>query len=183
MTIPLATAEEVAHRLVARLDCFCERIVAAGSVRRRKPEVKDLELVAIPRMQGAGLFGDRGINLLNKELDRMVLLGEVRWDFHDSEGRKHHVWGEKFRKFWVEIGGRKLTVDFFQADERNFGSILLIRTGPADFSKRWVTELLRRGMRHERGRVWRADEVIDTPDERACFELVAWEYVQPEDRA
>lgn len=49
-----------------------DRIVIAGSVRRGKPEVKDLELVAIPLFIDDGLFDDRKIKALNRELDLLV---------------------------------------------------------------------------------------------------------------
>src|SRR5690242_17561878 len=59
--IPLAAAWELANRVLTELAPFCERIKIAGSIRREKPEVKDLEIVCIPkthRVPGpADLFG------------------------------------------------------------------------------------------------------------------------------
>lgn len=57
---PLAIAQLVARELRDLLEPACERIEIAGSVRRMRAEVKDLELVAIPRMEtrpGIDLWG------------------------------------------------------------------------------------------------------------------------------
>ena len=61
----LADAEELAYETTQTLARHCTRIAVAGSIRRRKPEVKDIEIVAVPEY-GIGwlpsvandLFGD-----------------------------------------------------------------------------------------------------------------------------
>jgi hypothetical protein len=47
-------AEDVHNALAP----YCTKICIAGSIRRRKPDVKDCEIVAIPRQVPGGLFGD-----------------------------------------------------------------------------------------------------------------------------
>ena len=49
---PLPDAERIAAAIVADLAPFCDRIQVAGSVRRRKEFVGDIELVAIPLSYG-----------------------------------------------------------------------------------------------------------------------------------
>lgn len=39
---PWAVAERLANKIVAEILPYCERCEVAGSVRRRKPEVKDI---------------------------------------------------------------------------------------------------------------------------------------------
>jgi DNA polymerase/3'-5' exonuclease PolX len=65
---PLPDAERIAAAIVADLAPYCDRIQVAGSVRRRKEFVGDIELVAIPRYVPAGLFGDCTANLLWEHL-------------------------------------------------------------------------------------------------------------------
>jgi hypothetical protein len=48
---PREDAENVAMDLCERLEPVCVRVVIAGSVRRRKPTVGDVELVFIPRFE------------------------------------------------------------------------------------------------------------------------------------
>ena len=55
---PLAAAEAVAHELRGLLAPFCARIEVAGSIRRRRSTVGDIELLAIPRMDAQrDMFG------------------------------------------------------------------------------------------------------------------------------
>lgn len=49
-------AYQIATRIKAELQPHCERIEIAGSIRRNKPEVKDIEIVAIPKPYEIGLF-------------------------------------------------------------------------------------------------------------------------------
>jgi hypothetical protein len=65
---PLPDAERIAAAIVADLAPFCARIQVAGSVRRHKEVVGDIELVAIPHYAPAGLFGDGTANLLWEHL-------------------------------------------------------------------------------------------------------------------
>src|SRR5437763_11180363 len=64
----LAEAERIAAAIVADLAPSCARIQVAGSVRRRKELVGDIEIVAVPRHAPAGLFGDCTANLLWEHL-------------------------------------------------------------------------------------------------------------------
>jgi DNA polymerase/3'-5' exonuclease PolX len=55
-----AQALAIAERTRAALAPYCDRIEIAGSIRRRNPSVKDIELVAIPRqVPTGGVSADR----------------------------------------------------------------------------------------------------------------------------
>src|ERR1017187_2735332 len=45
----LAAAEKLAEKVVAELEPFCMRIAVAGSIRRQRAEVNDIDLVLIPK--------------------------------------------------------------------------------------------------------------------------------------
>ena len=53
-----AQALILAEAALSALTPSCERISIAGSIRRRKPEVGDIEIVCIPKHIPAGLSGD-----------------------------------------------------------------------------------------------------------------------------
>lgn len=42
-------AKQIAEALIEELRPYCERISIAGSIRRGKQEVKDIEIVAVPK--------------------------------------------------------------------------------------------------------------------------------------
>ncbi len=96
-------------------------------------------------------------------------------------------WGPKLRA----VHFRGMTHEIYTADADNWGSMVLIRTGPADFSRWVVTELQKHGLRHKDGRVvdtTKADpdhtgaNVIPTPTEQRVFELIGTTYRKPKDR-
>jgi DNA polymerase/3'-5' exonuclease PolX len=54
---PYPVVLPIAGRIVEALRPYCERIEIAGSLRREKPMVGDIEIVAIPR-RPVDLFGE-----------------------------------------------------------------------------------------------------------------------------
>lgn len=140
-------AIQAALKLEARLKPFCERIVIAGSLRRRCATVGDIEMVAIPKMRfSGGLFGmeGEGYSLLDLHLNTFPEIYEP--------GR----WGERMKQ--LRFDG--YPVDLFICTPERWGVILTIRTGSADFSRWLVTSRLKGGgrmsnRRVEDGRVWK----------------------------
>jgi len=54
--MPFVEALAAACAIKEMLAPYCERIEIAGSVRRKKPYCKDIEIVAIPKPYDVGLF-------------------------------------------------------------------------------------------------------------------------------
>lgn len=59
----LEQAQQIAEALKADLKPYCEKIEIGGSIRRKKPEPNDIELVCIPKFAEVGtgqasLFGE-----------------------------------------------------------------------------------------------------------------------------
>ncbi|GAJ14573.1 unnamed protein product, partial [marine sediment metagenome] len=44
----LEQAQKIAEEVVKRLSPYCQRIQIAGSIRRQKPQVRDVDIVLIP---------------------------------------------------------------------------------------------------------------------------------------
>jgi DNA polymerase/3'-5' exonuclease PolX len=175
---PLAEAERIAHTIIADLRPVCERIQVAGSVRRRKSLVGDIELVAIPRYDPAGLFGDRQANALWAHLHAGDTYRFTKGD--NPDGRYYQLGLPAYPD---------LQVDLFLAQPDNWGLTLLVRTGNAAFS----TEMLARWKRVQgigreqpgsvEGRlVTRDGRVVPTPDEETIFRLLGMAVVPPEER-
>lgn len=186
---------------------FYERWTFAGSLRRRKPEVSDVEHVVIPAWgdveRGDGLFTvSERVNLLFFHLDALVRGGQVSKHIYGATGYR---WGDKHRG----CSFRGFAHEIFTADESNFGSAIAIRTGPAEFSKRLVIGLRNHGRRNKDGLVWqcrlcptafqadvKCDEkcplcqgtnlepmsAVAAPDERRYFELCGIPWAEPEAR-
>lgn len=131
----LKNAERIATTLQTILNPACERIEIAGSIRRRKPDVKDIELVAVPRLgerlRSGNLFAQQR-NLLLDCLDSMAANPKSSFVRGDK-------WGEKYRKLIYRHGADEIAVDLFMVEARSWGPQFALRTGPAEFSKRLVS--------------------------------------------
>lgn len=125
----------------------------AGSLRRRKPEVGDVEHVIVPAfgtIPGDGLFAEpRQVNLLWQRLDDMVKAGTLTRHVYASAAGATERWGDRYRG--VDYMG--FNHEIFTACEENWGSVLAIRTGPAEFSKGLVVGLQRKGYMNKGGYV------------------------------
>lgn len=173
----LAQAEGAAQFVMHRLRGSVVRIEAAGSVRRRRPEVGDLELVCVPRFDQvqADLFGDQveRVSLLEQQL--------LREDWRLLKG------GDKYKQLLVL---RRYTVDLFiQPDPATWGVNFALRTGSADFARWLVTPrakggALPFGMYVQAARLWQAGSVLplETPEEADFFRLIGLPWSEPAER-
>lgn len=151
-------AENIANKYVELLKPFCKRIEIAGSIRRRKPEVKDIEIVCIRNTKYLAKFCDT-VNSLR------VLKGL-------PVGR--------YVKMSLEEG---IALDLFMCFEINWGYIYAIRTGSADFSHlvlaaSWVKQ----GFKGNDGNLWKDGKQIIIKEEADLFRLCKLQYVEPEQR-
>lgn len=120
----LKKARLIADGIVTRLRLWCERIEIAGSSRREKPEVGDIEICAIPKKIKCDFFGglayDPGFNKAVFRLGTPIkgMLGE---DFKYAQLEINHLYG-------------KINLDLFVLTPDNWGWLFAVRTGSADFS-------------------------------------------------
>jgi DNA polymerase/3'-5' exonuclease PolX len=211
-TIPLLAATTLAAKLVAQLAPYCERIEVAGSVRRQKDIVGDIELVAIPKLETRSnvqpqltLFGPSPdpeqelVSLLDQQLERMLVLDHDRPIFRSRQallaalgqpvpaGRDVQRWGAKAKRFylWGNENYGMVNVDLFLACQDNWGAIFTLRTGPSDFSTAFVTHLLHHTSYRQRGGYLIAKATgaqVPVPEEADYFAAAGLCYVPPEDR-
>ena len=150
----------------------------AGSVRRKKPEVKDIEHVVIPSICNGGLFGETPLNELWNYLEHLVATQVVsKAEYQDGT----HRWGDIYRG--VNYGGIKH--ELFGANLQNWGCQLVIRTGSALFSQRMVSKMLREGVYRQQGGylTLQADSSrVDCPDEETFFRAAGVPWKNPEAR-
>lgn len=188
-SLPEARRDAEAFRALFA-DCY-ERWEIAGSVRRRKVEVGDVEHVVIPRhgdiVESVGMFdATRRGNLLLHRRDELLRNGLIRQHLYTS----HHAdgstsvsprWGDIH--FGSDFNG--FNHEIFCAVPENWGAQLVIRTGPADFSKRVVDTLRCQGtFRQQDGLLYRVSngETVPVPDEKTYLALALMEWVEPEQR-
>lgn len=172
---PYALMNDLATKLARRLMPACQRVEIAGSIRRCKPMIGDIELVLIPK-HVTNLFGEpTGVT----EVDLLL----QSWPIQIIKN------GQKYKQIvFTGNSGTPYTVDLFiQPDPKTWGVNYLIRTGSSDFSHRMVTRHTQGGWMPDQytvrdARVWCNGAALDTPSEESVFDLWRMDFVEPEDR-
>lgn len=170
-TWPLTHAQDIADRVRNELLPFCDRCEIAGSIRRRKERVKDIEIVCIPQQiieqVPSGLFKEFGLHP----------------GFVDTVNRWPKVKGEPWGRYTQRLLPEGIALDLFMATPDNWGVIFAIRTGSAEFSYRVLaTAWVRAGYRSEGGVLMRNGAPTFVREERDLFELLGIPWVEPEAR-
>lgn len=159
----LAEAQAIAERVRAILKPYCIRCEIAGSIRRRKAEVNDIEIVAIPKpYEALPLFVD-GIALVVNQWPK--------------------VKGELPCKYTRRRLPEGIELDLFFATPQNWGFIYAIRTGSRDFSgqvlgRGWV----RNGYHGIDGMLHKDGIAVPTPEEFDLFRAAGVPWIPPEQR-
>jgi DNA polymerase/3'-5' exonuclease PolX len=136
--LPAGDVLPVATRLYRALKPACNRILVVGSLRRQKPDVGDIEIVAVPtRRLFANMFDELEPEAeptrLNATLKALLDAGTLEWDTKVKRN------GPIYKRFIVpELGG--MPFELFLCEEEEFGYQSMIRTGSAEFSKAMMTE-------------------------------------------
>lgn len=179
---PLEEMRRVAIGMMSLITDCCERLEIAGSIRREKTEVRDVELVAVPKFEA-------GVNLLHLRLDTLLKAGYVQKRLNKNG---HAIsWGDRYRAL---LAGRVAVDIFIVLPDREWGPTMLLRTGPGDANGVLVTQ---EGIRNHEGNVgvcprwlswrdgalWRGAMFVSTPEERDVFRLLGLPYMHPSERS
>jgi len=178
----LEHARQIGMEIVEALAPACDRIVIAGSVRRGKPEPKDIEIVYIASTIQArvNLFDTADV----PATDALILELVTRhfWRFDDLVKRN----GPKYKRMIHTASGA--TIELFRAEVETWGYILALRTGPGDFNALWAKHPWAGGtlpvnVRLRDGMVWRDGKPVPTPTERDFFEVIGIPFWEPDQRS
>lgn len=157
----------------------------AGSVRRHRPDVSDIELVCIPRFYN-------GINLLWWQLDRLAAAGQIKKAVKVQQtgkniGRESHRWGDKYRAFTMPHSPTH--IEIFLASGLNYGIQLAIRTGPHEFNVMFLQKLKNQGYVNDEGHLWAPNpnnpdfpNLIPITDEDTYFQCAGFNGVIPPEK-
>ena len=153
----------IANKLVDQLRPHCTRIEIAGSVRRKKPEVKDIEIVCIPKPYSTDPLFPSGIAPIVNQ-----------WQ---------NVKGELPCKYTQRVLPEGIKLDLFMVEPGNWGLQLAIRTGSADYSHKVLASTwAAKGYKSIGGYLYKGSKVYEVREERDLFERLGIEYTEPENR-
>lgn len=178
-----SAANAVAAELAAALAPVAVRVQIAGSLRRKKKTVGDVELLFIPRFDERQLdmFSTAPCNLAEERIGQLMSAGVLAKRLN-KDGRC--AFGAK-NKLMVHCTSG-IPVDLFTATEANWANYLVCRTGPAELN----TAIAMRA--RARGWQWNpygpgftelgTGRVHPVQAEAEVFEFVGLSFPQPEER-
>lgn len=182
----------VARELCAVLKPCCAKIMVAGSLRRRKSEVGDVEILYLPNIVKAkdpgDFFGKEiAVNAVDRALEQLLAAGALE--------RRRKVtgsitWGPENKLARHVASG--IPVDLFTATHDNWWNLVVGRTGPLESNIRIATAAQERGWKWEpysagftRPSIEKGGGYVDVKvcrSEREVFEFVELEYLPPHQR-
>lgn len=166
-------AKQEAIWLRDQLAPFCDRIEIAGSIRRQATEVKDIEIVCIPKLE-----------------EQRDLFGAITGHQHCAGFVKVVQQFEKVKgdavlgKYTQRILPSGIKADIFMTNPESWGYILAIRTGSAVFSRDVLaTGWVRKGYHGKDGILYNKDgKAVILREEEDLFRLLGIEWIHPIDR-
>ena len=154
--IDLQRAKAIGENIVKKLQPHCEKIEIAGSIRRKRPWVHDIDLVIIPK----------DLWRVHSELMR---LGTMRMS------------GTKL----LRIKNDQIPIDVYFANPETWATLLLIRTGSAQNNIRLASIAKAKGWHlHANGDGLKDEEgnLLGGESERSIYEALELPWQEPEER-
>jgi len=148
----LEEAEKLAEEFICEIADYCEKVRIVGSIRRRRPQVKDIDVVLIVK----DWFN---FTIKLQQISRIKIDG--------AEVKRVLYMGEQF--------------DLYLADHKTYESLILIRTGSAQHNIKLSMVAQKKGMKLSHKGLIKDGKVIAS-SEKEIFEALDLSYVPPEER-
>lgn len=190
----LAQAETYAQKIAEWLAPFCERMMIAGSIRRRRPVCNDIDLVVIPRYVSVqvDMFATERHSVLRTELVNYVRHsdGKSRWLGRQPQrvagvAMEPEIAGSepKMDAMNLLVQLPKVQLDIFCARADTWATLLLCRTGSREHN------IFFANYAKERGGHWNPykgltlnGDLVPAKTEEDLYAALGVPYLDPPDR-
>jgi DNA polymerase (family 10) len=166
--LELDEADHLAATIIEALAPFCERIEVAGSIRRRRPVVGDIDIVCLPKPGAQARIRERCLRnqpeILQDGLQQLcIILGnKVQLDL------------------WYAT---PTEAQLFEPKPGTWATRFFCRTGSIEFNIWYAQQAQARG--HAWNPYWglyRNGKCLNTPEEADLFSALAIDFIPPEKR-
>jgi DNA polymerase/3'-5' exonuclease PolX len=153
----LVQAESIAGTALSLVDAWCKKIEIVGSIRRKRPEIHDIDFVVLT-------YEDEHDEHWKSLKDSMITIAGVKVILNGDL---------IFRTLYPLLGGEWVQVDFYRATSGTYGIHKLIRTGSAEHNIYLAKLAIKKGMRlqYSRGLVTDGHAVLGLTEEEIFREL------------
>jgi DNA polymerase (family 10) len=160
--LDLKEAEKIAAHVKATVEILCEKIEIAGSIRRQKNKVHDIDFVAVTK-------NDAEWQKINEKLKKLKA--------------KPNCSGNSVIKAFLPCQNGLFQVDFYRAKPETFGILLLVRTGSAEHNVWLAGCAISKGMRikYSEGLI-KDNNVLAGETEKGVFEALGLPCPLPAER-
>jgi DNA polymerase/3'-5' exonuclease PolX len=171
----LQYAKEVAARVCAALAPVCNKVQVAGSIRREKAKVHDVDIVCWPICDPhvigqAGLFEAPKSMLMPVRL--LALLADLAWYNAASIDFDHYP---RILKLDLTSEGEEIPVELYlsEPDGSNWGALLQMRTGDERFNIMLASRAGRLNLKYKAGYgIYRGWDRMDDGTEEGIFKAL-----------
>jgi DNA polymerase/3'-5' exonuclease PolX len=164
-------ALKIANDIVEQLSPNCDRIEIAGSIRRKKTDVKDIEIVCIPK------------KVVQKDLFGNIVRQIPAANFIATINQWKKIKGSPEGKYTQRLLPEGIALDLFTATFDNWGYIYAMRTGSADFSHQVLARgWTKNGYHGQDGMLLKDGELVLIMEEEDLFQIAGVELIPPEER-
>jgi DNA polymerase (family 10) len=156
----LEEAKQIATRVRNLLTPYCERIEIAGSIRREKPNVHDIDIVLIEKPESALIIPST-----------LASIGTITLN------------GSKIKR--LHYGEASIDIDIYIATPASWSTLLLIRTGSKENNIRLAMAAMRKGWQLKAngdGLFNEQDERIAGDTEQSIYQALGIPYQEPQKR-
>ena len=182
----LIQARNIAEWIAQTLSPFVQRIEIVGSIRRRRPKVKDIEVLFIPKytIKAADLFSLQASEMhdcADAIINTLVAQGVIA---KRTKTNDQITWGKQNKlAVHIETG---IPVDFFATTEDKWWNALVVRTGGKMTNIRIAELAQKKGYSLEAGgtgfRGLDGQEHYQTTSEADVFKFVGLPFLSPSQR-
>jgi len=160
--LSLAEAAKIANEIEEAIETYCDKVEVAGSIRRQKPSVHDIDFVVVAKSEADW-------TRINEVLKRLEA--------------KRYCSGNQTIKAYLPCQTGFFQVDIYRAKPSTFGIQLLIRTGSAEHNMWLAGYSISKGMRlkYSEGLI-KDSTTIAGQDEKGMFSALGLPFPLPAER-
>ena len=190
-------ALKVANEIKGWLVPYCTKITIAGSLRRKKAEVGDIEILCIPEPFGG--YSEPKMERIHHLLRLAPTGGFIDWADDEVDMRVQSLIGIKVLSFRLNSKGSrvygklnkllvhcasKIPLDVFSVPEDAWAIGLLIRTGSKSFNIKLCMQAKKLGfhIKPYKGIIDQQGNLLKPKTEEEIFKILELDYVSPEGR-